>query len=50
MFWPNVGRRYLEFFTRVVSARDTIVAPLYRADSAMPSGEREPSQLVQGGR
>ena len=27
MFWPNVGRRYLEFFTRVVSANDTTVAP-----------------------
>ena len=50
MFWPNVGRRYLEFFTRVVSDSHTMAVPLHRRDSAMPSGEREPTQLVQGGR
>ena len=27
MFWPNVGRKYLEFFNQVVSAADTMVAP-----------------------
>ena len=50
MFWPNVGRRYLEFFTRVVSDSHTMAAPLHRRASAMPSGKREPTQLVQGGR
>ena len=45
MFWPNVGLRYLEFFTRVVAASDTPVAPLYRSDSMAPSGERQPVLL-----
>lgn len=50
MLWPNVGRRYLEFFTRIVSAGDTTVAPPYREASAMLYREREPAELVQGGR
>ena len=50
MFWPNVGLRYLESFTRVVSASDTKVAPLYRRTSVPPNADREPAQLVQGGR
>ncbi|MHB1038267.1 MAG: glycosyltransferase family 4 protein [Pirellulales bacterium] len=50
MLWPNVGLRYLEFFTRVVSASDTRVAPLYRGASVAPSGERQLAQLAQGGR
>ena len=50
MFWPNVGRRYLEFFTRIVAASDAPVAPLYRRASVTSSGEREPAQLVQGRR
>ena len=44
------GPRYLEFFTRVVAASDTTVAPLYRRASVTPSGERQPAQLVQVGR
>jgi glycosyltransferase involved in cell wall biosynthesis len=50
MFWPNVGLRYLEFFTQVVSDRETAVAPRYPRASVTPSGERQPAQLVQGGR
>jgi glycosyltransferase involved in cell wall biosynthesis len=50
MFWPNVGRRYLEFFARVVSASDTTIAPRYHRPSGPPSGDGEPVQLVQGGR
>ena len=50
MFWPNVGLRYLEFFTRVVAASDTTVASPYRRASATLSGERQPAQLVQVGR
>lgn len=42
MFWPNVGLRYLELFTRIIAASDTTVAPLYRCDSVTPSGERQP--------
>jgi glycosyltransferase involved in cell wall biosynthesis len=48
MFWPNVGRQYLKFFTRVVSASETVVAPLYRSESATLSGKCEPAQLMQG--
>ena len=47
MFWPNVGRKYLEFFSRVVSANDTTVAPPYRSAFVMPNGERQPAQVVQ---
>ena len=50
MFWPNVGLRYLEFFTRVVAASDTTVASPYRRASATLNGERQPAQLVQVGR
>jgi polysaccharide biosynthesis protein PslF len=50
MSWPNVGRRYLELFTRVVSASDAPVAPLYRRASATLGRSREPAQLVPWGR
>jgi glycosyltransferase involved in cell wall biosynthesis len=50
MFWPNVGRQYLKYFTRVVSANKSTVAPLYRMASPTLSGERDPSQLMQGDR
>lgn len=49
MFWPNVGQRYLEFFTQVVSSVETTVAPLNRGASVVPSAKREPTQLVPGG-
>ena len=32
MFWPNVGRQYLEFFSQVVSASEK------RPDTAYPQG------------
>jgi glycosyltransferase involved in cell wall biosynthesis len=44
MFWPNVGLRYLESFTRVVYASETKVVPLYRRASVTPSAQ--PAQLV----
>jgi glycosyltransferase involved in cell wall biosynthesis len=50
MFWPNVGRRYLDFFARVVSAGETAVAPRLRRALAAPSGECGLVQLVRGGR
>jgi glycosyltransferase involved in cell wall biosynthesis len=49
MFWPNVGRDYLEFFTRVASARDTTVALTCRRASAPSSVKRQPVRLLQGG-
>jgi glycosyltransferase involved in cell wall biosynthesis len=42
MFWPNVGRRYLKFFTRVVSARKTTVVPMYRSASATLAASADP--------
>jgi len=50
MFWPNVGLKYLEFFTRVVSANETPAVRRYPSASVRPSGERQPAQLIQGGR
>jgi glycosyltransferase involved in cell wall biosynthesis len=50
MFWPNVGLKYLEFFTQIVSDRETVVAPRYPRAFVSPSGARQPAQLVQGGR
>jgi glycosyltransferase involved in cell wall biosynthesis len=50
MFWPNVGLKYLEFFTRVVSASSTTVAPLCRRASVTPNGERQPALLMQARR
>jgi glycosyltransferase involved in cell wall biosynthesis len=50
MFWKNVGRRYLEFFTRIVSANDTPVVRRCPKASVTPSGGRQPAQLMQGGR
>jgi glycosyltransferase involved in cell wall biosynthesis len=50
MFWPNVGQRYLECFSRVVSARETAVAPPYRRALATPHGDLQPAQVVQVGR
>ena len=47
MFWTNVGRRYLEFFARVVSASETpVVTPVPQA-SVTPSGGRQPAQLCK---
>ena len=49
MFWPNVGQRYLDFFTEAVSARDEAVAPRRRRAAVTPVGEWQPAQLVPGG-
>ncbi len=48
MFWPNVGQRYLDFFTRV-SARRTAVVPPYQREFVTSGNEREPVQVVQMG-
>jgi glycosyltransferase involved in cell wall biosynthesis len=48
MFWPNVGQRYLDLFTRV-SARRRAVARPYHREFVTSGSEREPVQLVQAG-
>jgi polysaccharide biosynthesis protein PslF len=46
MFWPNVGRRYLEFFEQVASEMQVSRQwPYGKASAAL----REPSELVPGG-
>ncbi len=49
MFWPNVGRLYLEVFAHVVEASRAMNAPQRRRASTMPGDEREITQLIQGG-
>ncbi|MCI0358736.1 MAG: glycosyltransferase, partial [Planctomycetaceae bacterium] len=55
MFWPNVGRQYLEFFGRAVweSKRNRVLpfAGHSSPDSGeLSSGMDQPDQLVHGGR
>src|SRR4051794_10867537 len=38
MFWPNVGRQYLDFFARIVSDSEDRSARLYRGGLAVSSG------------
>ena len=45
MFWPNVGRRYMDFFTRVASAAETTIAPRRCTAFATSNGECGPGQL-----
>jgi len=49
MFWPNVGRQYLDVFERV--AAETTVTPqwLDREASSIPKGKQQPIQLIHGG-
>lgn len=49
MFWPNVGRQYLEFFSRSVSARRTRLERLYRRIFPAPNGVRQLGELVHRG-
>ena len=39
MFWPNVGRQYLDFFSRIVAAQDRRLERLYQAASPMPGAK-----------
>jgi glycosyltransferase involved in cell wall biosynthesis len=41
MFWPNVGRRYLEFFSQVMSARARRLSGLHRRAFATANGNGE---------
>ncbi|HBO43195.1 MAG TPA: hypothetical protein DD670_04530 [Planctomycetaceae bacterium] len=50
MFWPNVGRRYLDVFTQVCSTRETTAAPSLRKASVTTRSERQTARLVPAGR
>src|SRR5437016_4111370 len=54
MFWPNVGRQYLDLFTRIVSARAMGMDRLYRRVVATPgkngNGNGRLDKLMHGGR
>ena len=49
MFWPNVGRQYLEFFRQMASASEAGLDRLYRRVVGTAGGENEPGHLVHGG-
>jgi polysaccharide biosynthesis protein PslF len=42
MFWPEVGRQYLEFFARIVSANEVKRGRLYRRSLATPVRKGQP--------
>src|SRR5439155_12165297 len=48
MFWPNVGRQYLDFFRQVVAESQNTSPQLFRKDSR-PGRETHSSQLLRGG-
>ena len=50
MFWPNVGLKYLELFTRVAGAGERSAVSRYDGPSVAPRGERQHAALVYGGR
>jgi glycosyltransferase involved in cell wall biosynthesis len=49
MFWPNVGRQYLDLFDRIVSERDTNLKRLDEGVFAAPSGAGRLGKILQGG-
>lgn len=49
MFWPNVGRQYLEFFSHIVSAAAKKRRRLYQKAFGAPSGNGAAGTLLQGG-
>ena len=46
MFWPNVGRQYLEFYSRVVSASTKKLDRHHHREFAMQVSRGEPSELA----
>jgi glycosyltransferase involved in cell wall biosynthesis len=48
MFWPNVGRQYLELFGQVAAAGEKRLESRYLAAGPPPSGKRHAIELVQG--
>lgn len=49
MFWPNVGRQYLEFFDQIASENETSRPWLDRRVSSHPGANTRPSELIHGG-
>jgi len=49
MFWPNVGRRYLEVFSQLVSANAKVLEPVHLGAFVTPSGKGRSAKLMQGG-
>jgi glycosyltransferase involved in cell wall biosynthesis len=49
MFWPNVGRQYLDCFSRVARANDTAPRDASRNGFTKPRGKQRPAKLLQGG-
>ena len=49
MFWPNVGRKYLEFFGELVAQSRQKSARPFRQDFALPGSKSRPSQLISRG-
>ena len=49
MFWPNVGREYLEVFRQAASANAKAPERVRRMGFATPSGHGRPAKLMQGG-
>jgi glycosyltransferase involved in cell wall biosynthesis len=49
MFWPNVGRRYLEFFSQMAPAEETR-GERFPTVFAMPRSQGQARELLHGGR
>jgi len=49
MRWPNVGREYLEFFSRIASTSQERLAGFYHTASAVPKVNGRPSSAIVGG-
>jgi glycosyltransferase involved in cell wall biosynthesis len=49
MFWPNVGRQYLDFFEQIASETETSRRWLDHRSSAATTREPRPRELIHGG-
>lgn len=49
MFWPNVGRQYLEFFNEIAAAGQKRLEQRRLVRFPHPSGKRQKLKLMQGG-
>lgn len=49
MFWPNVGRQYLQFFGQVTTAKKKRLGRSYRRAGATPGGQGQLGKLMHGG-
>jgi glycosyltransferase involved in cell wall biosynthesis len=48
MFWPEVGRRYLDFFGQVTTTCEQVSPQIFHQD-LRPHGEKQSQQLMPGG-